>query len=354
VQAIYPNEDYERGKIGPVGKKWSSCWFELNDDVGNKFLRESGYEEFPVLAPRWFVLPGDVYGRGPGWNAIGDAKMLQYLETRLMNMTDKLVNPPMRVSQNIKRVSLLPGDRTDMPRGDNSMAEPMMVVDPNGIVALREHIMRTEDRIKRSMYVHLWNNMIDDQRNQRPTATEVEARRQEIMLMLGPLLENMNGSLLEPAIDRTFAIMMRSGRLPPPPPEVQGEDVTPEFVSVMHQMQQATGLAGINTTLQYYGIMAQMKPEVLDNLNVDILAEEIIQITGVRPDAQIPPDEVAAMREQRAQMEQAKQMAEQAEPITKVRLPCLLLLLPRAVVSVRFFSEAIHRAISATAIQDHL
>ena len=159
--------------------------------------------------------------------------------------------------------------------------------------------------------------MIADERNQRPTATEVEARRQEVMLMLGPLLENLNGGLLEPAIERAFNVLDRAGRLPPAPDELAGTEVSVEFVSVMHQMQQATGLLGINTLLQNVGMMAQLKPDVLDKLNTDALMDEIGRITGVRPDAINDQDTVDQARQARAQQEMAAQMAEQAEPITK-------------------------------------
>jgi hypothetical protein len=42
-------------------KPFTDCYFEMNanDDV---FLRESGFDEFPVMAFRWEVCAGDVYG----------------------------------------------------------------------------------------------------------------------------------------------------------------------------------------------------------------------------------------------------------------------------------------------------
>jgi hypothetical protein len=202
-----------------------------------------------------------------------------------------------------------------MPRGENAMLEPIMSIDPNAVNVLLGHIQRTEERVRRSMFVHLWQNMLSDDRNQRATATEVEARRQEVMLMLGPLLENLNGGLLEPAIERTFSVLERAGRLPEPPEVLAGGSVSIEFVSVMHQMQQATGLLGINTLVQNIGMLAQLQPSVLDKLNSDVLADEIGRITGVRPDAINDEEKTSGIRGARAQQEQAEQMAEQAQPI---------------------------------------
>ena len=47
-----------------------------------QFLRESGYEEFPGVAPRWEVNDGRVYGDSPAMDALGDNKQLQIQERR--------------------------------------------------------------------------------------------------------------------------------------------------------------------------------------------------------------------------------------------------------------------------------
>lgn len=310
VHAVQPNDEYDYGQSGPRGMGFSSCWWDKGDQRKDVFLRESGYEEFPVLAPRWFVRPGDVYGRGPGWAARGDCRVLQLHEKRLLSMIDKITDPPMKVSEGISRASLLPGDKTYMPEGAERVFEPAMEVAPGALEAMHEHIMRAEQRIKETMYVHLWQAMINDERNERPTATEVEAKRQEIMLMLGPLLENLNGGLLEPAIERTFNIALRTDQLPPVPEELNGQEIKIKFLSIMHQMQQVTGLAGIRTLLNETANLAQLRADAIDKLNSDVIVDELVRITGVRSDAVLSKDEVDEVRRQKAEQAQAKQTGE--------------------------------------------
>lgn len=308
--AIRPNDEYKQGRIGAPGMRFSSCWWESGSDKSQPFLREGGYEEFPVLAPRWFVRPGDVYGRGPGWEVRGDCRALQHKEKRLLSMLDKTVDPPMRASGNIKRASLLPGDVTHVPRGEQGTYEPAMMINPAAMQALEHHIARDEQRIKEAMYVHLWQSLVDDERNQRPTATEVEAKRQEVMLMLGPLLENLNNGLLEPAVERTFNILDRADMLPMPPEELHGQQIKIKFISIMHQMQQATGLVGLRTLVQETANLGAVRPDALDKLDVDKIVDELGRITGVRPDAILSKDEVDAVRHARAKQEEAKQNGE--------------------------------------------
>lgn len=312
IHAVQPNDEYEHGRAGRHGMRYSSCWWMQSDDRADAFLRESGYEEFPILAPRWSFLPGDVYGRGPGWDVRGDCRMLQHLEKRKMQMVDKVVDPPMRATDNVKRSSLLPGDVTHVPAGSDGKFEPAIDTSqlPRAIEACREEISVVEDRIREGLYAHLWQMLVDDERAQRATATEIEAKREEKMLLLGPLLENLNNELLEPAIERTFAILERADILPLPPEELEGQPVKIEFISIMHQMQQKTGLVSIHTLMQEVGAIAQMRPDVLDKIDADAAVDEIARITGVRPDIVLSQDKVDQQRQARAAQEQAKQQGE--------------------------------------------
>jgi hypothetical protein len=316
--AVYPNNEYEPGRLGRHGMRFASCWWDPRDERKDKLLLEGGYEEFPVLAPRWSAMPSDAYGRGPGWDARGDCRMLQHLEHRLMQLVDKITNPPMKASGSVTRGSLLPGDITHVgANGQMGTFEPAIEIQPQAVTALEGHIERTEIRISETFYEHLWNLLIQDERNQRPTATEVEAKRQEVMLQLGPLLESLNTELLEPVIERTFSILMRLGRFPEPPEELDGQEVKIEFISIMHQMQQATGLVSIRTLITEIMAIAQVSPDVIDKVDADVIADDLAKITGVNPRAIRSDKAVAKVRKVRAEQEMQKQATEQALAVTQ-------------------------------------
>lgn len=305
---VMPNEEFEKDSLGYRGKKWVSCWWEESDDRKDSLLRKSGYATFPVLAPRWTSYSGEVYGRGPGWKALGDCKELQHYENKNHKMVDKMVDPPMK-GFGISRASLLPGDVTQMTSG-SGMYEPAMKIDPNAITASAEKISAAENRIDRAFYVDLWRSILDDTRD-RKTATEVQAIQQERMVMLGPLLENLNVSLLEPAIIRSFNILINNpGALPEPPDELKGQTIKISFISIMHQMQQALGLTGVRTFVDEVGRLIQINADVADKIDTDVAVDEIGSITGVRPDMIVPTDEANEQRKIRAEAEQAQQTGE--------------------------------------------
>jgi hypothetical protein len=316
IHAIYPNDDYEDGKVGPKGKAFASCWFDPTDARADAMLREEGYDEFPVLCPRWGAANTDAYGRGPAWEARGDARMLQHHEKRLMTLVDKVTDPPMK-AQGIDRASLLPGDVTSFGSEPGGLFEPAMTVPPAVIDAVRERIAEVELRIGDCFYERLWNLLIADERNDRPTATEVEAKRQEVMLMLGPLLESMNAELLEPLIERLMAIMLRRGLLPTVPEELEGQQVKIEFISIMHQMQQATGLVSVRAFVGEIGTIAASYPAVLDKVDFDVVADEIGKITGITPKAVLSKEEVEKLREVRAKQAMAEKAGQEALAVTQ-------------------------------------
>lgn len=314
VHAVFPNEDWTPGRALKTKAQWASKWWETNDDRPDSFLREGGYDEFPALAPRWNVRAGEAYGRGsPGWEARGDCKALQHLEKNLAKLVDKSADPPLKASNPLKqaRPSLLPGDVTYGVSPNASMLEPIMQVHPSSIMAVEQHIQRHETRIERAFFVDLWMALLHDDRAQRATATEVEATRQEVMLQLGPLLENLNNGLLEPAIERTYAILQRNGVLPDPPPELEGTEITVDFISVLHQAQQMTGLTGIRELVRSVMELVQAgKSNALDKLDEDGIVDELVTILGVPAKLVMSEDEVEKMRRAKAEQAQAAQQGE--------------------------------------------
>lgn len=313
VHAVVPNDAQQPHTITPkrAAFPFASLWWERGDERPDQFLEQSGYSEFPVLAPRWAALTTDAYGRGPGWDVLGDCRMLQHHEQRRLQLIDKLTNPPLRAVGDIKRASLLPGDITHVPRGEGATVEPIIEIPPQALAVIADQIALVESRISEGLFAHLWNMLLDDDRNQRPTATEVEAKRQEVALMLGPLLEGLNTELLEPVVERAFAIMARNLSLPPPPEELRrGGEIKIEFISIMHAMQQTGGLVGIRTLMGEIGLIAQVKPDALDKIDADVIVDELGKITGVRPDAILSNDEVASVRRMRAAQQQASEQGQ--------------------------------------------
>ena len=290
------------------------CVYWEDGAMIDSYLRIGGYEEMPVLTPRWSTTTtADAYGRSPGWKMLGDVKMLQRLQKNKLIALDKVTNPPVQVDASVQgEANMLPGGVTrfssQMP---NAGVKPAYQVNPD-LMAIENTIIRTQDAIKRKSFSDLFLMMIDSERKGTPiTATEVMERQAEKLSVLGPVLERLESELLNPLIDRTFNIMLRNGLIPDPPREVQGMELKVQYISVLAQAQKMTGTTAIQQVVQFVGGAAQLNPNILDNIDWDEAAQEYAAMLGIPAKVMASPEAVLALR--KAKAEQQAKMAKQQD-----------------------------------------
>ncbi|KAF6596816.1 phage tail protein [Cronobacter sp. EKM101R] len=305
VHAVYPNMNRETGKMNAKNKAFRSVYFEVGGD-NDKVLRESGYDEFPIMAPRWEVNGEDVYGAScPGMIALGQVKALQLEQRRKAQQIDKQTNPPMIGPTSLKtqRVSLLPGDITyvDQVTGAEGL-RPAYVVNPN-LGDLLGDIQDTRQLINSAYFVDLFMMLQNVNTRSMPVEAVIEMK-EEKLLMLGPVLERLNDEFLDPLIDRAFSMMARKNMLPEPPEEMQGMPLRIEYISVMAQAQKAIGLSSLERFVGFVGNLANAKQEALDKLDVDQAIDNYAVMSGVSPTVVVPQEQAQQTRSDRAQQQQ--------------------------------------------------
>lgn len=284
---------------------------------GEKFLRYTGFEESALVAPRWDVIGSDIYGRSPGMDALPDVRQLQIQQKRKGEAIDKVVRPPMQgpPSTQDRFISTLPGAYNVMAEFAQGGAKPMYEVRPD-IAALREDIQETQLRVRQAFFADLFL-MISQMDGVQPRQNlEMMERKEEKMIMLGPVLERLQNELLDPAIDRVFGIMMRNGVLPEPPEELDGVRLQVDYISILAQAQKGVATAGVERLVGFVGSLAGAMPDVLDKLDADQSVDEMADMLGVPPSIVRPDDKVEAIRASRAQQ---KQMAQLASAMPAVR-----------------------------------
>lgn len=322
VHAVEPREDREPGKRDARNMPWKSVYYELGGDP-DKPLRVSGYKSFRVLAPRWAVSGGDVYGNSPGMEALGDIKQLQQEQLRKSQGIDYMSNPPLQVPSQLKNrdIDRLPGGITFYdPSGASPGIKSMFEVQLD-INHLLQDIQDVRARINGSFYADLFL-MLQNDVDTRKTATEVAQLQEEKMLMIGPVLERLHNELLSPLVDMTFDSLLEGRALPPPPPELHGQNLNIELVSMLAQAQRAIATNGIDRFVGSLGQIASFKPEVLDKFDADEWVEAYSDMLGVEPEIIVPSDKVAIIRQQRAQQQAQAQhsamMNQQADTAQKL------------------------------------
>ena len=289
----------------------------------NAFLSVKGYREFPILAPRWDTKPGDTYGIGPGMDALGDALALQVQEKEVGKAIAKMVSPPTVAPSALRnvQVSLLPG-ANNFSDDPNNVFKAIYQVNPR-VNELEMKISKTEDRINRAFYVDLFMMLANDDRRQRATATEIVEKHEEKLLQLGPVLENLNDELLDPMVKRTFNMLVRASEpgwngitnfmvIPPPPEELQDQNMNVEYISILAQAQKMVSTGATERWVGFVGNMASIPglESVIDKVDADEIANSMAEDLGVPNKSVRTKNAVEELRAARQQQQDAAQNLE--------------------------------------------
>jgi hypothetical protein len=180
---------------------------------------------------------------------------------------------------------------------------------------MMQQIQDVRSRISETFYNNLFQTISQYQTRSNVTATEIDARRAEAMLMLGPVLERLNHECFAPLHERIFGIASRAGILPPAPREVQGMEMRVEFISMIELAQNANQASGIERLLQLAGSLAPIDPAVVDNIDIDFALDKVSYLYNNDPKLVRSPAQLQQIRNQRQQAQQQQQQMAQAQQV---------------------------------------
>src|SRR5581483_3407204 len=306
----------------PKNMPWSSVYLDLTRSDDNLVMTESGFDQCPFLAPRWHTRGRDIYGNGPGMEALGDIKQLQHEQLRAAQGIDYRSLPAIGLpgSSKGRELDTLPGGVSHL--GVLGQGERAVALFDGKNLDLQHLLLDIQDvrqRINQAFYADLFLMISNDQRRMPVTAREIAERHEEKLLMLGPVLERLHDEMLAPLIDITFARIIRAGLLPQPPREMQGQDLKIEFVSTLAQAQKAVGLASFDRLLGTMALVTQasQRVDIWDKVDLDEIVEKYSDMLAIDPAVLVADEKVAFVRAQRAQAQQAAQAAETAPAMAK-------------------------------------
>jgi hypothetical protein len=321
---ILPNPEADPERFESRYKPWASLRWEKGGEKG-VFLQESGFDEFPILAPRWHVTGRDWYASDcPGMTALPDVKSLQIMQRRKAQAEELLINPALQgpTSLQSKKVSLRPGEMTyvDFMTNANAMVKPIREIEAKGIQFILADIQDVRAGINESFFKDLFmmiSQMDQQGANPRMTATEILKRQEEKLMALGPVYERMNDELLDPLVDRGYAMMDRAGMIPDPPQELQGVKLKVEYISVLAQAMKTQAVSATNAWLQSTVPLMEMSPIVKHKIDFAGVVDEFGDLYGVNPKLIIPTEDAQKAAQAEAAAMQKQQQAEQAETMSK-------------------------------------
>lgn len=311
VHLIEPNtthRDY-KSKV-PKQFKFREYYWEASGPLGT-ILSERGYYEIPGIFPRWEITGNDSYGTSPAMDALGDVLQLQQETIRKGQSLDYLVRPPMLLDVQLQHrpTALLPGGQTfiaGLNAGSVGGKPAYQITPPIQDISL--DIRDIQARIRATFHNDLFR-MISELDTVR-SATEIDARREEKLVQLGPVLERFENEALDPAINRIYQIMARAQLLPPPPRSIANAKLEIQYVSILSAAQSAVGVIPTERFLQLIGNVMQIYPKAGNIPDWEQLLRDYARDIGVKAKG-INPEEIT--EQLNTAMDQANDVAGAAE-----------------------------------------
>lgn len=297
----------------PSGFPIESAFIDLDR---KEVIATGGYHERPNMVVRWEKDSSEAYGRGPGIVALSDAKMLNEMNKTLLQSGQLRVAPPVMIDDD--------GVETQLdfrPRGRNvvrpgMLNPPIQPIDMGGDLGWGDWVVRDKRQQVQDAFHYELLQLI---RDPRMTATQVIELSTNIQRLLAPVLGRFQTELLEPMLERTFAIKLRRGDFLPPPPALSGQEIRIEYVSPVARAQREADANAIIELFTVGANLAQTDPSVVNVMDTEEGLRFIAKQKGVPVSVLRSRSEVEAMREadrevaaEQAQRDQLQQTAETA------------------------------------------
>jgi hypothetical protein len=314
VHCVYPRSDRDPGKADTRNMAFASSWVNVTE---RELVRESGFNEFPYTTPRWTKRAGQIYGSGPGQKTLADARMLQRTMKVTIQGAEKIINPPLIVADDGVLTPLRMGPNgVNYVRADlmDDRRMPIRSFDSGARPDIGEDFMTAvRKRIEAGFFVPL----LQFARDPRMTATQVLRIDEQTQIALSPLLARLQVEDLNPMIQRVYAIELRNGRLPEPPPEIQGRDLKIEYVSPLARLAKVSRARAIAESIELLAPLIAQKPEMLDHFDTDKIAREVPQLLGAPTDWMRSVEQVQEIRTARAEAADAMAQGDAALKMTE-------------------------------------
>jgi hypothetical protein len=307
---ITPELDDKHNATG----KYSNIYWEhgLSEDNNTKdknhlLKQDVPFNEFPIVCARWFVKSNEIYSStSPAIDSMENVVLLNKLEQDIFKAMEFGINPAYKTSpetkmgfeqSKIKPGSLIATDFNDSQAG----IEPLFVPDPTWYQLGLQKQAEIQEKIRRTMFNHLFSAVSGVQKKERMTTQEVINIKSEAMTEINPMLQSVDKEALDVIITRIHAICKRQNKF-----ENDNEinNFKPKYISVMHEVQKSITLAPIERSLFFIQQLAQIDPNIITVLNTDNMVKKYLDNVGLPANMMKDEDEINQIRnEQKAEQD---------------------------------------------------
>lgn len=311
LHAVEPRLDYDADNKKSNNMPYASLWLE---EASRHLLDESGYDTFPYTVSRWDTVAGDAYGTSPMHTVLPNVISLQRMMEIFIEGAELAIKPPLKGTP----------DLTDDQDEIIIEAGRVVIVDPNKQGDLRpiwearqQQIGIEAIQVLRDQIVDiLMGNQLSVIDRAKMTAEEVRARMSENARIIGPTSSRIQNEFLSKLIERVYNVALSkfdaegNPIIPEAPTDTDGE-LEVKLASPMAKLQRVSEIEAISQTVAFTGQLLEIKPDLLDNLDLDEALRIVADVNNLPPKVLKERDTVGNIRKLRAQQQQVMAQRQQ-------------------------------------------
>ena len=262
----------------------------------NEFLSVKGFSKFPYVVfessnPTDTDYPQDC----PGINALADVKQLMMMVKEYAKAVKKIVCPTYKGPASLKNKKLadVPGAYIEEDENGRGIS-PVYEVNPR-VLELKQE----KDELKQTIKEHFYNDlfaMILSTAERGRTATEVNELKEEKMVLLSPLLEQIHCGLRD-VLSWIYDEQIKVGIIEPLKSQYQNCKFQIEFISSLAQAQKVSNIASMERFTTFVSNIANaIDPVLKSKLNGEKIIEDYASFANISPTQIVPSDEIEKIR----------------------------------------------------------
>lgn len=317
VHFVEPNKDFMPDSVWAEDKKFVSVYYEFASSE-EKFLSKSGFDKFPYAVFEAEVNGEDVYPcECPGVNALPDVKQLMSMVIDEGKAVKKMISPTYKGPASLKNKKMIDAPAAFIEEDENGRGlSPIYEVNPR-VLEVDSIIEKLKQSIKEIFYNDLFAMILNTAERSR-TATEVNELKEEKMVLLSPLLQQIHNGLNH-VIDWVFEECISLDILPEPPVEIMGANMDIEFVSTLAQAQKAVKISAMERFTTFTINLAQsLDPALKSKLNANKIIDDYADFANISPEQIVPTKEIEKQKKKDEDTQNQKQMIEQVKDSTEI------------------------------------
>jgi len=318
IHAVYPRSDYDYTKLNGANRPVARMWVMVSP---LKLIEETGYWDPPTVTWRWRKNSDELYGRSPGWDVYTDVMTANQQGRSNLIAGQKMVEGPMVGPSDLRgQVMTGPNGWTWVDNMEKQMPRPLN--DKIQLPYAKDSQDRTDNKIREHFHVDFFLMLYQAAFKQvQLTATQVIGMQGEQAAVLGTRIGNFQSEGLDPIMDRVFNIESRAGRMPEVPDIVREHGINRIEIDYLGPLAQAQKklfrVQSMRAGLEMAGGVAAVIPNSVDVINGDKTMKEALELSGFPLSCIRDDDEVAAVRQMRAQAQMEQTAIQNAVDLGK-------------------------------------